>query len=179
MRYLIGTADKGIFFSANSPFNLHAFSDADWAGDRDDYNSTGAYIVYLWKQPISWSAKKQSGVARSSTEYEYCALIEAAAEVMWVQSVMSELGIKSSDTPVLYCDSLGATYLSANPVFHSRMKHLALDYHFVRQQVQAKKLRVAHISSVDQLADAFTKPLARTQFETLVSKIGLCKRRPS
>ncbi|KAL0796930.1 hypothetical protein Bca101_068307 [Brassica carinata] len=56
------------------------------------------------------------------------------------------------------------------------MKHLALDYHFVRQQVQAKKLRATHISSVDQLADALTKPLARTRFDTLVSKIGLCKR---
>ena len=179
LRYLAGTADKGIFFSANTPFNLHAYSDADWAGDHDDYNSTGAYIVYLGRQPISWSAKKQGGVARSSTEAEYRALTEAAAELMWVQSVMSELGIKSTDTPVLYCDNIGATYLSANPVFHSRMKHLALDYHFVRQQVQAKKLRVTHISSVDQLADALTKPLARSRFETLTSKIGLCKRRPS
>ena len=179
LRYLAGTADKGIFFSANTPFNLHAYSDADWAGDHDDYNSTGAYIVYLGRQPISWSAKKQGGVARSSTEAEYRALTEAAAELMWVQSVMSELGIKSTDTPVLYCDNIGATYLSANPVFHSRMKHLALDYHFVRQQVQAKKLRVTHISSVDQLADALTKPLARSRFETLTSKIELCKRRPS
>lgn len=49
MRYLAGTADKGFFFSRSTPLNLHAYSGADWTGDRDDYSSTGAYIVYLGK----------------------------------------------------------------------------------------------------------------------------------
>lgn len=131
LQYLVGTANKGMFFSASSPLTLHAYSDADWAGNRDDYTSTGAYIVYLGSQPISWCSKKQTGVARSSTEAEYRALTSATAELTWLLSLMSELGLKSSEIPVLYCDNIGATYLSANPVFHSRMKHLALDYHFV------------------------------------------------
>lgn len=179
LRYLVGTANLGIFFSAKSPFNLRAYSDADWADNRDDYTSTGAYITYLGHQPVSWSSKKQTGVARSSTEAEYRALTAAATEVKWLTSLMSELGLKSKDIPVLYCDNIGATYLSANPVFHSRMKHLALDYHFVREQVQDKALRVAHICSADQLVDALTKPLPRARFLELSSKIGLCNRRPS
>lgn len=92
---------------------------------------------------------------------------------------MTEIGLNSSATPFIYYDNIGATYLSANPVFHSRMKHLALDYNFVREQVQAKTLRVSHISSSDQLVDALTKPLPRTQFLDLSSKIGLCNRHPS
>lgn len=179
LRYLVGTANKGMFFSASSPLSLHAYSDADWAGNKYDYTSTGAYIVYLGRQPISWSSKKQTGVAGSSTEAEYRALTSAAAELKWLLSLMSEIGLKSSEIPVLYCDNVGATYLSANPVFHSRMKHLALDYHFVREQVQAKRLKVAHISSTDQLADALTKPLPRLRFLDLSSKIGLCSQRPS
>lgn len=136
LRYLVGTANKGLFFSRNTPLTLHAYSDADWAGDQDDYTSTGAYIVYLGKQPISWSSKKMKGVARSSTEAEYRSLTATAAEVMWIAHLLRELRFPLTATPTLYCDNIGATYLAANPVFHSRMKHLALDYHFVRGATQ-------------------------------------------
>lgn len=64
LRYLAGTPTHGLFYSKNNPLSLHAFSDADWAGDSDDYVSTNGYIVYLGKHAISWSAKKQNGVAR-------------------------------------------------------------------------------------------------------------------
>lgn len=179
LRYLAGTPTKGIFFSANSPQRLHTYSDADYGGSKDDYLSIGAYIVYLGNQLVSWSSKKRSGVARSSTEAEYRALTEAASKVKWVISLMTEIGLHSTIMPTIYCDNIGATYLSANPVFHLRMKHLSLDYHFVREQVQAKTLRVSHISSADQLADALTKPLPRTRFVEFTSKIGLSSQRPS
>ncbi|KFK22153.1 hypothetical protein AALP_AAs43348U000100, partial [Arabis alpina] len=78
--YLAGTYTSGIFLSRNNPLSLHAFSDADWTGNRDDYTSTGSYVVFLGKHPISWSSKKQTGVARSSTEVEYRAVANAAAE---------------------------------------------------------------------------------------------------
>lgn len=81
--------------------------------------------------------------------------------------------------PAIYCDNIGATYLAANPVFHSRMKHLALDYHFVRHQVQNKNLRVSYVASADQLADALTKPLQRSRFQNLCIKIGLVNGGPS
>lgn len=78
LRYLAGTVNDGLQLHNDShlslqPFtetslSLHAFSDADWAGDKDSLCSTGAYVVYLGKNPISWSSKKQKTVARSSTE---------------------------------------------------------------------------------------------------------------
>ncbi|KAL9298920.1 putative RNA-directed DNA polymerase [Arabidopsis thaliana] len=71
LRYLAGTPSHGIFIRADTPLTLHAYSDADWAGDIDNYNSTNAYILYLGSNPISWSSKKQKGVARSSTEARY------------------------------------------------------------------------------------------------------------
>ena len=136
-------------------------------------------IVYLGRHPIAWSSKKQTGVARSSTEAEYRSLASTTAEVCWLQSLLSELEAPSPTKPVIYCDNIGATYLAANPVFHSRMKHLALDYHFVRQFVQSGELRVSHVNSADQLADALTKPLPRTRFDSLLVKIGLSNGRPS
>jgi histone deacetylase 1/2 len=127
----------------------------------------------------AWSSKKQKGVARSSTEAEYRAVANTTSEIRWVCSLLTELGITLPKMPVIYCDNVGATYLSANPVFHSRMKHLALDYHFIRDNVSAGALRVSHISTHDQLADALTKPLPRQHFLQFSSKIGVSKLPPS
>ncbi|GJT16479.1 retrovirus-related pol polyprotein from transposon TNT 1-94 [Tanacetum coccineum] len=111
--------------------------------------------------------------SRSSTEAEYKAIANASAEMIWLKNLLQELGMSTSQTPTLYCDNTGATYLCANPVYHSRMKHVALDYHFVREQVSAGHLRVLHVSSQDQLADMLTKPLSRAPFLRNRSKIGV------
>ena len=179
LRYLAGTTTHGIFFSANNNLSLHAFSDADWAGDTNDCVSTNAYIVYLGSNPISWTAKKQNGVARSSTEAEYRAVANTAAELSWICNILTELGIILPAPPVVYCDNVGATFLCANLVFHSRMKHIAVDYHFVRGQIQQGALRVSHVNTKDQLADALTKPLSRPQFIYLRGKIGVVSPPPS
>ena len=173
VRYLSGTSNMGLTLHKDSPLHLHAYSDADWARDKDDYISTTTYIVYLGWNPISWTSQKQRTRARSSTEAEYRAVANAIAEIIWVRNLFHELSLTPTIAPVIYCDNAGATYVSANPVFHSKMKHLALYYHFVRENVQAGKLRVTYISTTDQLADALTKPLPRTPFTTLVHKIGL------
>lgn len=99
--YLACTANKGLFFTRNTPLTLHAYSDADWAGDQNYYTSTGAYIVYLGKQPISWSSRKMQGVARSSTEAEYRSLTATAAEVVWIGHLLKELCFPITTTPTL------------------------------------------------------------------------------
>lgn len=173
LRYLAGTSDQGIMLRRGNSKALHAFSDADWAGDADDYISTNGYLVYLGHHPVSWSSKKQNTIARSSTEAEYRSVANASSELIWIASLLHELGIPFDKPPTIYCDNVGATYLCANPVFHSRMKHVALDYHFIRKQVQSGALRVVHVSTKDQLADVLTKPLSRPAFTTMVNKIGV------
>lgn len=172
LRYLKGTVDYGLFLPRSTTMPLRAFSDADWAGNPDDRTSTSAYLVYLGNCLVSWKSFKQKSVARSSTEAEYRALASAAAELAWIQSLLHEMLLPlSSSPPTLYCDNVGATYLSANPVFHSRMKDSAIDFHFVRERVKNGLLRVLHVSSADQLADALTKPLPKTRFLALRHKL--------
>ena len=81
MRYLLGTINDGIQLYCNTGFDLHAFADADWGGNKDTFSSTGAYIIYLGRNPISWSSTKQRTVARSSTEAEYRLVANTVAEV--------------------------------------------------------------------------------------------------
>ncbi|CAN1174147.1 Retrovirus-related Pol polyprotein from transposon RE2, partial [Linum perenne] len=157
LRYICGTRTYGLHIRRQQlPFKLEAFADSDWAGNLDDRTSTSAYLIYLGTNLISWRSQKQRTVARSSTEAEYRAIAHATAEIEWVRNLLHELHQPITQSPTLYSDNLGATYFSSNPVFHSRMKHLALDYHFVRQIVQDGRLRVCHISTIQQLADSLT-----------------------
>jgi hypothetical protein len=79
--------------------------------------------------------------------------------MIWVEALLNELGVKLREKSCLWCDNLGVTFLSANPVFHARTKYIEVDFHFVRERVAAKRLAIKFISSKDQVADGFTKAL--------------------
>lgn len=102
---------------------------------------------------------------------KYRAVATTTAELMWLQKLLSELHTPIHQPPTLLCDNVGATYLCANPVFHSKMKHISMNYHFVREQVRDGKLTVSHVSTKDQIADLLTKPLATSRFEDLRTKM--------
>jgi hypothetical protein len=173
LRYLKSTISHGLHLVKTTNLNVTAFCDADWGGDTIDRKSTGAYVVYLGPNAISWSCKKQSTVARSSTEAEYRTIATTTAEILWLRQLLHELGLVLNQPPTIFSDNIGATYLCANPVFHSRMKHLAIDYHFVRDLVAANQLQVSHVSSSHQLADLLTKSLSSPCHNFLKSKIGV------
>lgn len=149
LRYLAGTPSHGIFFKASNPLNIHTFSDADWVVDDHDVLSTNGYVIYLGSHVISWSSKKQKGVAHSSPEAEYRAVANTASELRWLCSLITELSITLPEKSVIYCDSVGGI------------------------------LRIVHLSTKDQLADALTKPLARACFGELYNKIGITRVPPS
>ena len=85
--------------------------------------------------------------------------------------MLTDLQVPSVSAPTIWCDNLGATYLSANPIFHARTKHVKVDYHFVRDRVAKKEIHIRFIPSRDQLADVFTKPLSAVSFTAFRFKL--------
>jgi len=137
----------------------------------EDRKSTGGYVVFFGQTPILWKSGKQRIVARSSNEAEYKALADGTAEVIWLQYLSTDMQVPSISAPTILCDNLGATYLSANPIFHACIKHVEVDYHFVRDRVAKKEIQICFIPSQDQLVDVFTKSFSVVSFTAFRSKL--------
>lgn len=170
LHYLKGTLDYGIHLTSGE-LNLQAYSDSDWAGDLQDRKFTSGYCAFLGRNFICWSVKKQSTVARSSTETEYRALAMAATDITWLRRLLTNFGIPQITLTPLYCDNLSAIALANNPIFHARTKHIEVDYHYIRDCISTKEIEVHHLSTVDQVADIFTKALPTSRFKLLRDKL--------
>ncbi|KAJ8751366.1 hypothetical protein K2173_016562 [Erythroxylum novogranatense] len=135
LRYLKGTLSTGLHVTSQTTLTLSAFSDTDWASCPTTRRSTTGYCTFLGSNIISWCAKKQHTISRSSTEAEYRAMANTAADLTWLTYILRDLHVPLSSSPTLYCDNISALYMIINPVFHARSKHIELDYHFVRECV--------------------------------------------
>ncbi|CAL1358383.1 unnamed protein product [Linum trigynum] len=173
LRYIKAAPAQGILFSAESSLDLHAYTDADWAGCLDTRRSTSGYCVFLGKSLVSWAAQKQQVVSRSSAEAEYRALADTTCELQWLSSMLTELHQTIQFPLQVHCDSKSAIHMASNPVQHKRTKHIELDCHLVRDQVQRGFLHVTYIPTAQQLADPFTKAVGVSTFQELITKLPI------
>lgn len=164
LRYVKGTITMGLHFRSDSDSTLKAYCDSDWAGCNETRRSTGGFCTFLGSNLISWSAKRQDSVSRSSIEAEYRCLSDTAAEIIWITDMLKELGFPLVKPAEAYCNNLSAVHLTSNPVLHKKSKHFATHYHFAREQVAKGSLVVHHVSAMSQIADIFTKFLAQEPY---------------
>lgn len=150
------------------------YSDADWAGDEATRRSTSGYVFQFGGGTVSWSSKRQSVVAKSSTEAEYMALSHAAAETVWLRRLISHFDCDFDDSTIVYADNLSAIALSKNAVYHSRTKHIIdVQFHYVRECVENGLISLEHVGTNEMVADVLTKGLARSKFRYFCEKMGV------
>ncbi|XP_016163529.1 uncharacterized protein LOC107606076 [Arachis ipaensis] len=173
LRYLKGCPSVGLFFAADNDLKITGFSDADWATCADSRRSIIGHCFYLRRSLISWKSKKQSTIARSSSEAEYCALALATCQAQWLSYIMRDLGMPVIEPITLFCDNRSAIHIATNPIFHERTKHIEVDCHTARNQHLSGLTHLMPVSSSNQLADFLTKALAPGPFATNIFKLGL------
>ena len=157
LRYLQGTASAVILYDGASNAGLVAYSDSDWAEDKDDRHSTSGQIFCLAGGAVSWTSRRQSTISLSSTEAEYKAASDTCRQMAWLRSFSNELGYDMSHPTPLYVDNTGAIFLSVNPVVERRTKHVDVWYHFIREFYESGAVAIYHVETENMLADALTK----------------------
>ena len=150
---------------------MYGYCGSDYAGDIGDRKSTTGYCSYINNNIISWCTKKQATVALSSTEAEYMAIGEIAKEVMWLRMILEEMNVKVKRPTIIYVDNQSAKKISENDTEHDRTKHIDVRHYFNRDLIANGEVKLEWISTHNQLADIFTKPLGVPAFTTLRNKI--------
>ncbi|KAL6195864.1 hypothetical protein ACLB2K_031481 [Fragaria x ananassa] len=155
LKYLRGTSKLCLSFGGSGSI-LEGFTDADLAGDLDNIKSTSGYLFTFCEGAVSWQSKLQKCVALSTTEAEYIEANEAGKKMLWLQRFIRELGVKQ-ERYVVHCDSQSAIHLSKNSVYHPRTKHIDLRYHWIRDVVSKKLLRLKKIHTDKNTSNMLTK----------------------
>jgi hypothetical protein len=172
MRYLVYTPEFGLWYPKGSTFDLIGYSDADWAWCKIDRKSTSGTCQFLGRPLVSWASKKQNSVALSTVEAEYITAGHRCAQLLWMRQTLRDYGYKLSKVPLL-CDNESAICMADNPVEYSRTKHIDIRYHFLRDHQQRGDFEIAYVSTKEQLAYIFTKPLDEKTFSKLRNELNI------
>jgi hypothetical protein len=163
LRYLQGSRSRGIVLGCmDSPYPMFkSFADSDWAQDPDSRKSISGYVITLAGGPVCWSCKQQTVVALSTCEAEYLSRAHCGRQILWLWNLLLELGYPQRLSSPLFCDNHGTTKTIRDPTNHSRMKHIEIREHFIRESVNQRLIDIVHIPNTQNPADLFTKPLHR------------------
>jgi hypothetical protein len=169
IKFVIDTKHYGLVIEPSEPmknniWEMRAFCDSDYAGDKDGRKSVSGFVIYILGCLISWKSRSQKSVTLSSTEAEYVAISEMCAEIMFLKQVLEFLGIQVALPIIVRVDNVGAIYLAQNAVSGPRMKHVDVKYHFVRDYIEDGIVKIVFVKSEDNDSDIYTKNLGEELF---------------
>lgn len=136
-------------------------------------HSVTSWVGFLGSSPISCKTRKQHIVSRFSVEAEYHSKADVKAKLKWLHTLLTDLGVSHSQPISLFCDSKSALYITLNPVFHERTKHIKVDCHYIHDAIQDGLISIAYVPTTEQFVDCFTKAPGVRQFRILLGSLGI------
>lgn len=175
--YLFTTRFYAIEYSAPAVNDSEVFicaSDAAY-GDHLDRKSSEGYICKLYGGPVDWRAAKQKTVSTSTTEAELLAISEAGKRLYIWKRLFNAIDFNPEHILTLKCDNRQTLRLLTreDPQFHTKLRHIDIQHHWLRQEIFAKRIHVEWISTQDMPADGLTKILPRQQHEKFIQHLGI------
>nr|GEX67918.1 putative reverse transcriptase, RNA-dependent DNA polymerase [Tanacetum cinerariifolium]GEY36301.1 putative reverse transcriptase, RNA-dependent DNA polymerase [Tanacetum cinerariifolium] len=155
-RYLKCQPKLGLWYPEDSPFNLEAYFNSDYAKAGLDRKSTTGGCQSLGKRLILWQCKKQTIITNSTTEAEYVAAVNCCRQVIWIQNQLLDYGFNLMNTKI-YIDNESTICIVKNPVFYYKTKHIEIRHHFIRDSYEKKLIQVIRIHTDKNVAELLTK----------------------
>ncbi|GJR66256.1 retrovirus-related pol polyprotein from transposon TNT 1-94 [Tanacetum coccineum] len=171
-RYLKGQPKLGLWYPKDSPFDLEAYTDSDYAGASLDRKSTTGGCQFLGSRLISWQCKKQTIVANSTTEAEYVTAASCCGQVLSIQNQMLDYGYNFIHTKI-FIDNESTICIVKNLVFYSKTKHTEIRHHFIRDSNEKKLIQMIKIHIDQNVTDLLTKAFDVSRFQYLIASIGM------
>ncbi|GJR80337.1 putative ribonuclease H-like domain-containing protein [Tanacetum coccineum] len=145
-RYLKGQPKLGLWYPKDSPFDLEAYSDSDYAGASLDRKST--------------------------TAAEYVVAANCCGQMLWIQNQMLDYGYNFMNTKI-FIDNESTIFIVKNPVFHSKTKHIEIRHHFIRDSNKKKLIQMIKIHTDQNVTDLLKKAFDVSRFQYLIASIGM------
>ncbi|KAL7299579.1 hypothetical protein TKK_0007360 [Trichogramma kaykai] len=146
MRYIQGTKDAKIAFDPDSKQGLVGYCDSDWANNVDNRRSVSGYIF----------------------------MFQACQKAKWLRSLIKEIDNNLIEGPtVIYCNNKGAIDLAKISAYKPRTKHIDIKYHFIRECIDNKEVRIEKVPTEEMFADFLTKPLNYMKLEMCCEGVNL------
>ncbi|KAM1196494.1 hypothetical protein ACFX2J_022854 [Malus domestica] len=173
LRYIEGTMDFGIEYVTGKSAFLIGYCDSDWAGSVDDIRSISGYAFSLGSGVFSWASIKQNTMALSTAQTKYVSAAEATSQAKWVRFVLEDFEEEQVEPTVVMCDNTSTIAIAKNPMFHQKTRHISRKFHFIRDAIQEKKIKLVYCKSEEQMADILTKALPKEKFNYFREMLGV------
>ncbi|GKC15460.1 putative ribonuclease H-like domain-containing protein [Tanacetum coccineum] len=171
-KYLKGQPKLGLWYPKDSPFDLEAYTDNDYAGASLNRKSTTGGCQFLERRLISWQCKKQTIVANFTTKTEYVAASCCCGQVLWIQNQMLDYRYNFMNTKI-FIDNESTICIVKNQVFHSKTKHIEIKHHFIRDSYKKRLIQVIKIHTDHNVVDLLIKAFNVSRFQYLIASIEM------